>query len=144
MATFIPLINGQAYSYVDITVNINGVIISGITTIEYDETQERTNNYGTGTRPTSRGSGKIEPTCTMSIERGEYNALINASPGHSLLNIPEFDVIVSYTPLNSIPVVDIIKNCRFLKNASGGSEGDTNIISELDLLPSHIEWNVGI
>lgn len=137
----VPLVNGQAYAWVDVRVNILGVLLAGITKIEYSESSEITNNYGTGRRPVSRGHGKIEPTASITIDRAELNSLINSIPQKNLIDIPEFDIIVSYLPDSSIPVTDTIKNCRFINNASGGSEGDTDITSDLEILPSHIEWN---
>ena len=136
-----PLINGQAYSWVDITVNILGVPLAGIMEISYEETGEIVNNYGAGRRPVSRGHGKIECTASISIDRAEYNSLIQAAPGKNLMNIPEFDITVAYLPDGSAPTADIIKNCRFKTNKSGGSEGDTNIVSELELVPSSVEWD---
>ena len=135
-----PLINGQAYSWVDITVNLLGVPLAGITAIKYEESGDPTNNYGAGRRPVSRGFGKIEATASMSIDRAELNALVAAAPNKNLLDIPEFDIIVSYLPEGSAPTTDIIKNVRFKNNTSGASEGDTNVIADLELVPSHIEF----
>lgn len=55
-----PLINGQAYSYADIIVTVLGVPVAGITSVEYSQTQEITENYGAGRFVVSRGLGKIE------------------------------------------------------------------------------------
>lgn len=136
-----PLINGEAYAYSNISVNILGVVLAGITMIDYAEEAEVVNNYGQGRRPVSRGHGKIEATASISIDRAEYNALVSASPNGSLLDVPEFDIVVSYLPERSAPTVDIIKNCRFKNMKGGAAEGDTNVIAELELVPSHIEWN---
>lgn len=136
-----PLVNGQAYSYVDIVVNILGVPLAGITAVTYEETGDIVNNFGAGRRPVSRGHGKIEPSASISIDRAEYNSLIQAAPGKNLMNIPEFDIIVSYLPEGSAPTSDILKNCRFKTNKSGGSEGDTNIIADLELVISNVEWD---
>ena len=110
MADLIPLVNGQAYSYVDITVNILGVPLAGITAIEYEMKSEITGNYG-------------------------------AAPGKNLMNIPPFDIPVAYLPEGSAPTVDIIKNVKFKNMKSGGGEGDTNILQELELFTSHIEFD---
>ncbi len=136
-----PLINGQAYSYADIIVNIFGVPVAGITEVTYSENQEVTDNFGAGRRVVSRGKGKIECEAKISIDKAEYAAIINAAPGKSLFNIPEFDITVTYVPEGSAPVVDVIRNCVFKNSMSGGTEGDSNIIAELDLAVSHIDWN---
>ena len=142
MADRTPLINGQAYSWTDISVNVLGVLIAGITEISYSETAEIVNNYGQGRRPVSRGHGKIEAEASMTIDRAEYNALIQAAPGNNIMNIPEFDIPVSYLPEGSAPTSDVLKNVRFKTNKGGASEGDTNVLVELELVISHVEWNV--
>jgi len=140
MADFTPLVNGQAYSYADIIVTVLGSPLAGITAINYQDTQEVTENFGAGRFPTSRGLGKIESECSMSIDRAELNAILNAASGNRLQNIGEFDITVSYVPAGSAPVTDIIKNCRFKNTPSGAAEGDSNVIAELELAVSHIQW----
>ena len=58
MAT--PLINGINYSWANITVIGLGVPFIGITKIDYNAKQEKTNNYGAGSQPVSRGYGRVE------------------------------------------------------------------------------------
>jgi hypothetical protein len=141
MADNTPLVNGQAYAYADIIVTILGSPVAGITAVNYSDTQEITENYGAGRFPVSRGLGKIESECTMTIDRAELNAILDAAPANRLQNIGEFDITVSYVPLGSAPVTDIIKNCRFKNTPSGGAEGDSSIMSELEIATSHINWN---
>ncbi len=139
-----PLVNGTAYSWVDITVSLFGVPVAGIQSVSYEQTGEIVNNYGAGRLPVSQGNGKIECTASITIDRAEYNALIASAPGKNLMNIPNFDVVVAYLPEGSAPVADIIKNCRFKKMVGGASEGDTNVVAELELVPSHVEWNATV
>lgn len=140
MADLTPLINGQAYAYADIIVTILGAPLAGITAIEYSDSQEVTENFGAGRWPVSRGLGKIESEAKITIDRAELNALIKAAPNKRLQNIGEFDVVVSYVPEGSAPVTDIIKNCRFKNTVGGASEGDSNVVAELELAVSHINW----
>jgi hypothetical protein len=135
-----PLVNGQAYAWVDIVVSIAGVPLSGITAVEYSDMSEIVNNYGAGRLPVSRGHGKIEPTAKLTIDRAELNALLRGAPNKRLQDISEFDVVVAYLPDNSAPIVDTIKNCRFKNTVGGAGEGDSNVVAELELVPSHIEW----
>ena len=136
-----PLINGQAYSYADIIVTILGVPVAGITAVEYSQNQEVTENYGAGRFVVSRGKGKIEAEGKITLDKAEFAAIIDAAPGKSVFNIPEFDIEVNYVPEGSTPRTDVLRNCVF-KNAMGGaSEGDSNVLAELELAVSHIDWN---
>lgn len=136
-----PLINGTAYSYADAVVNLFGVPLAGITSVKYMADGEVVNNYGAGRKPTSRGHGPIEFTASITIDRAEFNSLIQAAPNKNLLDIPEFDVVVTYVPDGSAPTTDIIKKCRFKNSGSGGQQGDTNIEIELNLVPADIEFD---
>ena len=140
MADFTPFINGTAYSYADIIVSILGQPVAGITSVTYSDSQEITQNYGAGRFPVSTGFGVIESTATITIDRAELNALITAAPFNRLQNIAEFDITVTYLPANSVPVTDVLRNCRFKNTPSGGSQGDANIVSELELSLTHIDW----
>tara|TARA_B100000768_G_C11067942_1_gene285285 strand:- start:52 stop:480 length:429 start_codon:yes stop_codon:yes gene_type:complete len=141
MPNFTPLVNGVAYAYADIVVSILGAPIAGITSVKYDDKQDIVNNYGAGTFPTSRGFGKYEATCTLTLDRAELGALLSAAPNNRLQDIGEFDITVSYVPVGNAPQTDIIKNCRFSNTPSGGDEGDSMIMSEMEIVTSHILWN---
>jgi hypothetical protein len=136
-----PLINGQAYSYADIIVTVLGVPVAGITSVEYSQAQEITENYGAGRFPVSRGLGKIEHEAKITIDRAELSALIDAAPGNSLQNIPEFDIEINYVPEGSTPRTDVVRNCRFKNTIGGASEGDSTVMADLELAVSHIDWN---
>ena len=143
MADYIPLINGVSHSWVDIVINLLGVPVAGVRGIKYDETQEKTNNYGSGRRPVSRGYGKIETTGSITLMSEEILALEKAAPNGNILDIPPFEVIVSYIPKNSTNIcTDVLHNCEFTKNARDAKEGDVMLETELDLVISHVDWNV--
>lgn len=141
MATNItPLINGKSYEYADITLIVLGVPIIGATAVEYGEEANITNVYGTGRYPISRGHGTVEPMAKITLLMEEVMNIVAAAPNGRLHDIPEFDIIVSYTDVSLIPVVHKIRNCRFKNNKIGSSTGDTSIPVDLDLVISHIEF----
>lgn len=136
-----PLINGQAYSYADIVVTILGQPIAGITAINYNDSQEITENFGAGRFVTSRGLGPILAEGTLTLDRAELSAIIDAAPSKRLQNIPEFDIEVNYLPEGSTPRTDVLRNCRFKNTVGGAAQGDSNVLAELELAVSHIDWN---
>jgi hypothetical protein len=71
----------------------------------------------------------------------EVNNIVSVAPNGRLYDIPEFDIIVTYTDVNLVPVVHVINNVRFKNNKVTTATGDTSIPVELDLVPSHITWN---
>ncbi len=90
------LINGQAYDYTQIIMSVLGVPVAGVTSINYTEEQEKTNNFGAGNRPVSRGRGAIEASGSIELSMNEIEALRDAAPSGSMLKIPPFEITIVY------------------------------------------------
>lgn len=134
------LVNGTAYAWVDITVNILGVPVAGISAISYSDEQEIEDNYGAGRFPVSRGYGEIKTEASVTLHAEEVRAIQEAAPLKRLQDIPPFDVVVSYLPKSGIVTTDILKNCQFKKNARDVKQGDKKIEVEIPLVCSNIIW----
>lgn len=137
----IPLVNGILYSWADVVTTIAGVPVTGITAVEYGDKQDVTNLYGAGRHPVGRAKGRITPSAKITLYQEEVEAIQRQAPNGRIQDIPPFDVIVSYIPDSGIITTDKVRNCQFTENKRSWSEGDTGKAVELELLPSHIEWN---
>lgn len=135
-----PLINGKSYEWADIVLNIMGVPIVGIVSIEYEEKQNMENIYGAGAYPVSRGYGKVEPTAKITLKMEEVQNIMSVAPLGRLQSIPEFDISVLYLDSALTTVKHKLRNCRFMDNSRKSNQGDTSIDVELGLILSHIEW----
>lgn len=140
MANIPPLINGKSYEWSDITVNIMGVPIVGITNVSYGETQDITNIYGAGRFPVSRGYGKVEPTAKLTLLMEEISNIMTVAPAGRIQDIPEFDIVVAYLDTALFPRIHKLRNARFKMNNFDISVSDTSIPVEVELIISHIEW----
>lgn len=137
----IPLVNGVEYSWGDIVLNIEGVSVTGVTGIEYDDSQEVVDNYGAGRYPVSRGKGRITCTGKLTLYASEVIALAKKSLNGRLQDLAPFDIMVSYIPdQGGVVVTDKLRNVQFKNNSRTWSEGDTSTTVELELAISHIEW----
>lgn len=136
----VPLINGKSYEWADIVVNILGVPVVGITSIEYEEKQGMENIYGAGRFPVSRGYGKVEPTAKITLLMEEVQAIMSVAPLGRIQDIPEFDISVVYIDAALTTVKHKLRNVRFMNNPRTSSSGDTSIPVEIDLIISHVEW----
>lgn len=135
----VPLINGKAYDYTQITVSILGSPLAGVSTINYTETQDKTNNYGTGNRPVSRGHGAIMCEASMEISMNDVERLRDASTDRSLLSLPAFDILILF--INGVTThKHVIKNCEFTSDGVETSQGDTDIKRSFSFTPSHIQY----
>lgn len=136
-----PLINGTRHSWASVKCKILGRTVTGITAINYEDKQEKVNNYGAGTMPVSRGLGKYEATCKVTLHAYETEAIQRSlGVGKRLQEIAPFDIVVSFvTPTDQV-VNHVIRNCEFTNNKRDMKQGDTVIEVEHDLVISHIEW----
>lgn len=138
-----PLINGTRHSWASVKVALLGRTVSGISSVSYEDKQEKVDNYGAGIFPVSRGKGKYEASAKITLHAYEVDAIVRAlGIGKRLTDIPQFDVVVAYIPEGSDGLIThTIRNCEFTMNKREVKQGDTVIEVELDLITSHIEWN---
>lgn len=135
----LPLINGTAYHFAQVIVTILGVPIASVSKIEYEEKQEKVNNYGQGNRPVSRGQGTIEASASIEISMNDIQAIRGVAPLGSLLSIPAFDITVFFgNPQGT--TTHVLKNCEFTNDGLSASVGDGDVKKSFDLVVSHIKW----
>lgn len=137
----IPLVNGMLYSWADIVTSISGVPVTGIVGVEYGDNQEVVNKYGVGRHPVGRAKGRITPSAKIILYQEEVEAIQRQAPNGRIQDIAPFDITVTYLPDSGIVTTDKIRNCQFKGNSRKWKEGDTGQEVELELVPSHIEWN---
>ena len=137
----IPLVNGMLYSWADIVTSISGVPVTGIVGVEYGDNQEVVNKYSAGRHPVGRAKGRITPSAKIILYQEEEEAIQRQAPNGRIQDIAPFDITVTYLPDSGIVTTDKIRNCQFKGNSRKWKEGDTGQEVELELVPSHIEWN---
>lgn len=135
----VPLINGRAYDFTQITFVALGVPITSISSISYQEEQEKTNNFGTGNRPVSRGQGPIDANGSVEVSMNDIEALRDAAPSGSLLQIPAFDVTIVFGNPQK-PVVHVLKNVEFTNDGVDSTQGDTDLKRTFDLVISNVKY----
>lgn len=136
-----PIINGEAYSWSRIVINILGRAVIGVNKIDYKNVKAKSNNYGAGENPVSRTSGSNTPEASIELHMEEIQALRNVSPDGTLTGLPVSDIVVSYQPNNGPIVNHTIHNVEFLEDGvSVGKDTSNEIAQDLPLLPSHISF----
>ena len=139
MATVTPLINGTAYSWSSVTVNVLGVQVVGITSISYSEEQEIESNFGAGNRPVSVGYGQIVSEGSVTLHHEEVARLEAVAPNGRLQEIPPFDIVVNFEQGGRVQNHKL-RNCIFTTNQRELNQNDKMFEVELPLYISHIEW----
>jgi hypothetical protein len=133
-------VNGQVYSWGDLTCLIAGVIVTGITGIDYKEEQATEPVYGAGNRQTGYYKGKITNTGSLTLQKEELEALQKASVTGRLQDLPEFNVVVSFLTEDGKMANHTLKYCRFKNNGRSMSEGNGGIVQQIDLMIGEIVW----
>jgi hypothetical protein len=130
------LINGVAYSWSDISLTLFGVPVVGILAIEWKRKQIKTNNYGVGSEPVSRGYGRVDYEASIEIYQEEWQniKLAALAIGGDVLNIGWFDIIVKYGNNLSDVRTTTLKNCEFTEDTFSAKEGDTKLVVKLPLI----------
>ncbi len=136
-----PLINGKAYAWASIRIELLGTVVMGVTAIEYEQSQEKKNNYGAGSEPVSRGYGNKEYKGSITLSMNEVEKIRAAIPGadKSLLAIGPFPIITQFTVGSIIKTHELIM-CEFTTDKFGSKQGDTDIEQQFDLIIGGINY----
>jgi len=133
-----PLINGISYSWSSVNFVLFGVPVSGITSIEFNRKQSKTNNYGAGPEPVSRGYGRKEYDGSIEIYLDEWKKVIAAAPNRDPLAIGWFDIPVVYGNSVADATKDTLRACEFLEDPFNAKEGDTKLTVKIPLIIAQI------
>lgn len=135
----IPRINGVVPSWATMQVLIEGVIVTGVIAVNYDDKQEIDNIYGAGQQPVGIGYGRITPTADITLLRDEIESIRKSSPTGRLQDIAPFDIVIAFLPIGGATIANhIIKDCHFIDDGVEAKEGDTSNSKQLNLLPAQI------
>lgn len=137
MAT--PLINGVAYSWASINFVLFGVPVAGIVAIDHNKKQEKTNNYGAGIEPVSRGYGRKTYEGSIEIYLDEWKKVISAAPSRDPLAIPWFDIQITYGNSIADATTDILRAVEFMEDPFSAKEGDTKLTVKIPLIIGGID-----
>lgn len=87
--------DSREYEWADISADINGRDITGITSIKYTEKIEAEELYAKGRYPHSVQTGNISYEGELEVTQSEYEALVKAGEG-SVLRLRNLSAVVCY------------------------------------------------
>lgn len=131
---------GTMTGWNNITVNLFGRDVEGITAISYNDSETKENVYGAGKYPIGRSRGNYEAEASITLFKEEADALREASTVR-LTEVSAFDVVVQYMDKDGNIKKDILRNCEFTNDGVEAEQSDGSITTEYELVLSHIEWN---
>lgn len=142
MSSTTALINGTAYSFADIDINILGAIVEGFTAISYGVRRTKTNNYGRRELPTSRSRGNKEFEGSITLEMKEVQRIMALLPaGKDLTDIAPFPIIVSFVNDDNIQVNHKLLYCEFTEQMIDSSQNDPAVYCTCPLIIGQIIYS---
>jgi len=135
--------NSDEYSWRDLQVFMLGRLITGIQGVSYTLRQTKENIYAKGDKPHSRGHGNKEYDGSVTLLQSEVEA-IQAELGddEDLTDLRDMTIVVSYAPENGGVTTDELLAVEVTELPKGGSQGDTSMPSELNIVIGDINYNV--
>ena len=134
-----PLVNGIAFDFVQLTPLFLGVPLVSMSSITYEEIQEKINNMGVGNRPVSRGRGAIDASGSMELSMNDIEAIRDVAPSGSLLLLPASDFVLVFGNPQNVQT-HILKNLEFTNDGVTGAVGDTDLKLTLNFVISNVQY----
>lgn len=138
------LINGQEYTWSNVSAIILGQPVIGITGVSYKTKKSKTALFASGTHPKSIQHGRRESDGTLTILQSEFIALnrsVKAAGYRDLLDV-DLDIIVMYSDDLGAVTIDKIIKASFTELPAEMKEGDANMSVALPFIAMRIDYNV--
>jgi hypothetical protein len=135
-----PLINGFRYQFSNIEIDIDGDVITEVTSIDYEHKLEPGETRGTGSvYATGRTTG--EYTASGKIELPIHvAAALRARLGKGYLRKP-FPITVSYADEGQPVITDRLFDCRMTGESNSHSNGTDGLVESIDLHIMRVQKN---
>ncbi len=129
------LINGQEFSYADLTFSFLGNFnVAGVTAIEWKKTAAKQNLMGAGREPVARSRGGSEYTGSATLMTKDFFALVKAAGYLDLTEIPAFTLTVKFANGVDAPTVVSLPFTEFLESGLSGSRGDIEMSVQVPII----------
>ena len=134
---------GKLQGWNNITLNLWGRDVVGITELSYSDTTKKENVMAAGAYPVGRSESNYEAKASITLLKEEIDAILASLPkGKRLQDIEPFDMIAAYEKKDSTIQKDAIRNVEFTGNGVDVKQGDGSIAVKCELIISHIDWNI--
>jgi len=133
-----PIINGVAYDFANCEININGDTFVDVSKIDYSDPLEPGRQYGTHPQATSRSTGQLKPTASMTVAKATAVAIrAKLGPGYKT---KRFDIVVNYSAEGQDMITDTLTGVR-IKDCKASASGTDPLNEDFDLDPAAILMN---
>lgn len=122
------LVNGQEFSYGDIRFGFLGnTDVKGVKSINWENTQEKPNLYGSGYEPVAIGKKSKEYSGEIELMQKELIAIRRAAGVASIVDVPPFDIVLELANGTDPAELITLGYARFEKDGMEGATGDEEL-----------------
>ncbi len=135
-------INKFQYDWNNLTIIGLNIVLDQVTKIDFTVNQDMNPNYGRGSEPQTYSYGRVNYSGSMEMYLSQWNTIIKASPSMDPMQIPPFDLSISYGLHNGHGVEayqTIIHDVQFMGHNKSFSEGETGYKITIPFMMSGIE-----
>ena len=125
-----PQINGIAYGWAEVVLNVAGMPIRGVKAINYSESVERGKVRGTSQRKLALTSGEHDAEGDIELYQADWYELLSALGDGYMMAV--FAISVSYTNLNDFHTDELV-GVRIKKVGNAHAQGNEPLTIKLDL-----------
>lgn len=124
----------NGYSYADGKATFNGIDLPGVTSFDFNATQQKSNNYGLGANPVSRSRGNREFTGSIEMDYDTQKALSKISVTNLIKDLPYGVMIFTLEREDGGKEIITMPFFEFMGDGISGSQGDENLTHSIDVI----------
>lgn len=140
---------GKARDWQSMSIEIEGdtIQLTGVTSINYSETQDTQLNYGIGVYPVSKGFGNITVSADITLAAYELENILNSVSSFTNetrrpQNLAPFNLVVVWEDEDGTRYKDVLYQCTTDTFSVGISQNDMDNQVTLNLNPVGISWRI--
>ena len=119
--------NSEEYAWKDLSINVLGRVLNGVTGLKYSEKTDQTPLYGRGQKPIAIQSGNMSFEGEITLLQSEAIALQNAAKAaNKRVGQISFDIVAAYS-IDTAINTDIIKGVKISDFEKALKQGDKNM-----------------
>lgn len=130
--------NSSEYGWADITLLLGGQDLTGIRAIKYTDKADKEPIYAKGRQPRTIGTGNLSYEGEIELLQSDYETLVAAAPGKSILRI-SVDAIINYGNPPDVMTKDKMFGIQFTEAAKDIKQGDKFMPIKLPFIALRLE-----
>jgi hypothetical protein len=136
----VPTINGNRYSWASVEIDVGGVIVTDIVSIDYGTKIDRKEIYGTGTMAAvGRTRGRGSHTASFEIRKEAFRNMIKRM-GAGFMEV-NFNITINYQDEGNPICTDKLMACEMGEVGNSAKDGPDDLIVKVPLSVLRVEYD---